>query len=142
MSTRFGSRTSERTLGGTGDGLKEGIPMATRAAPVESHEPRPARSSRWRVFGALLLVVLVLALVQVPYSASVMAERLKASDLLLGLWLVINTVLLPTALAAIASGVGIWLGDQVGLGAPLLHRWANGDKTARADVISAVLPSA
>ncbi len=104
-------------------------------------EEKPTRASNWKTFSALMLGVLVLALVQVPYAASVMAQQLTGRDQSLWLWIGVNTLLVPLILAAIATAVGLQLGDQVGLGAPLLRALLTGEKGAAARFRALILPS-
>lgn len=86
------------------------------------------RQTNWRVFAVLMLGAAIGALALVPYTLALLPTPPTGSPPLQ--LLILASVVQTLVLTAIAAGVGLWLGDRVGLGAPLLRDWLSGDPSA------------
>ncbi|MGI9148690.1 MAG: CPBP family glutamic-type intramembrane protease [Chloroflexota bacterium] len=101
-------------------------PSTGDAAP----QPRTYARFPWRVFGVLLLAACLGSLALLPYLATLLQPALGSLGRPLGPVLAVSLIQ-PVIVAALASAVGLRLGDSVGLGAPLLRDWLEGAPTAR-----------
>jgi hypothetical protein len=99
-------------------------------AAVVTTDVGPDRRLRWRVFGVLTACALVGLLAVLPYALELSP---LPTELPIPKWLVLVTGAVQNLLLfGGATGLGLWLGDKVGLGAPLLRGWLAGDaQTAR-----------
>ena len=98
----------------------------------------------WRVFAVLMAGALVGVVGILPYLLTLLDELPRSvEDALPSRW-----ILLPLqigqamVLVGAATGLGLWLGPKVGLGAPMLYGLVNGDREARAQLRALILPSA
>ncbi|HYS02312.1 MAG TPA: CPBP family intramembrane glutamic endopeptidase [Candidatus Eisenbacteria bacterium] len=113
---------------------------ATVSFPALATQPRAHHPFPWRVFGVLLLAALLGTVTLLPYLATLLGPTLAGRALPLELTLVLSLIQ-PLVLSAIAIGVGLRLGDSVGLGAPLLRDWLRGDPNAAQRLRALLLPS-
>ena len=88
------------------------------------------RRAHWRVFGVLMLGAVLGAVALLPYTLAVLSRPPAPPGPLPLALLVVASVVQTVVLTGIAAGLGLWLGDRVGLGAPLLRDWLGGDPTA------------
>ncbi|RME45947.1 MAG: hypothetical protein D6791_09505, partial [Chloroflexi bacterium] len=89
-----------------------------------------ARRLSWKAFGVLMAGALVGILGVIPYSLTLSGPL---PPLPIPLWpLLTRQVIQNLVLIAAATGLGLWLGGKVGLGAPLLRAWLAGDPEAPA----------
>lgn len=79
----------------------------------------------WKVFGVLMAGALVGSLAVLPYYFALM-EPPPSLPIPMWLLLIVGTVQ-NLVLFAAAIGLGLWLGNKVGLGAPTLRDWLAGD---------------
>ena len=87
------------------------------------------RRLTWKVFGVLMAGALVGLLAYLPYVLTLMGP-LPPLPIPLWLLLVVGTIQ-NLLLFAAATGLGLWLGGRVGLGAPVLRDWLAGDPQAQ-----------
>src|SRR6266851_3988312 len=113
---------------------------ATVSFPAPATQPRAHHPFPWRVFGVLLLAALFGTVTLLPYLGTLLGPTLAGRALPLELTLVLSLIQ-PLVLSAIAIGVGLRLGDSVGLGAPLLRDWLRGDPNAAQRLRALLLPS-
>ncbi len=113
---------------------------ATLSFPALATQPRAHHLFPWRVFGVLLLAALLGTVTLLPYLATLLGPTLAGRAPPLELTLVLSLIQ-PLVLSAIAIGVGLRLGDSVGLGAPLLRDWLRGDPNAAQRLRALLLPS-
>lgn len=101
---------------------------ATRESPqhVSREGPVPTGSRRvnWRVFGVLVVAALVGSATLVPYQLAF--AGLEFADVPLAALVV--SILLNGLIVSIAALVGLYLGDSVGLGAPIIENWISGNR--------------
>jgi membrane protease YdiL (CAAX protease family) len=105
------------------------------AIPVDSPElatlaaPRP--SVAWKLFLLLLGASIVGSIAILPFSATLLKQaKVPAFPPNLLPVVLAFSVVLETGISLVAISLGLWLGSQVGLGAPLLQRWLEGDREA------------
>lgn len=97
------------------------------------------RRLRWKVFDLLMGGALIGILGGIPYSLSLTGPP---PSLPIPLWLLlILQIFQNLALVAAATGLGLWLGEKVGLGAPLLQDWLAGESDALARFRALLLPA-
>lgn len=101
------------------------------------------RRLTWMTFWALMAAALVGMVAGLPYALTIQGPLLASvADELPPLW-----VLLPVQVAqglllvALATGLGLWLGPRVGLGAGLLRDLLAGRREARAELRALVVVS-
>ncbi len=98
-----------------------------------------ARRLSWKAFGVLMAGALVGILGVIPYSLTLSGPL---PPLPIPLWpLLTRQVIQNLVLIAAATGLGLWLGGKVGLGAPLLRAWLAGDPEAPARFRSLLVPA-
>jgi hypothetical protein len=97
------------------------------------------RTLKRRLFGVLMGGTLLGVLAYIPYNISLIGlpppEPIPPWLAML-IWLFQNLLMF-----AAAAGLGLWLGDKVGLGAPIIQAWLMGDRETSGRV-RAVLPRA
>jgi CAAX amino terminal protease family. len=84
---------------------------------------------KWRTFALLLASSIIVSLLVIPYSLSLTSiggQTRPAPPLLI----VMATILSTLFMSSIAIPIGLWLGEQIGLGAPVLEAWVSGDPGA------------
>jgi hypothetical protein len=85
----------------------------------------------WGVIGALMLLATLGSLAIIPFSRTLLRQALPPGFppqwLPLALAL---TFFLELVLSAVATLIGLWTGDRLGLGAPLLRDWLAGNRDA------------
>ena len=85
------------------------------------------RRLTWKVFGVLMAGALVGSLAIIPYT---MALR-QPPPLPVPFWLLLVVGTIQNLLLfAVVTGLGLWLGGKVGLGAPVLRGWLAGNPEA------------
>ncbi len=110
--------------------------MVSVSDPTES---QPAVSS-WKVFAVLMMGAFVGTLGLLPLVAVLLRDQAQLPDMPIALLLALSMIQ-PLVLAALASGLGLWLGGKIGLGAPLLAGLLAGSAEARDQLRAALLPS-
>src|SRR5712692_11514147 len=113
---------------------------ATVSFPALATQPHAHHPFPWRVFGVLLLAALLGIVTLLPYLATLLGPTLAGRAPPLELTLVLSLIQ-PLVLSAIAIGVGLRVGDSVGLGAPVLRDWLRGDPNAAQRLRALLLPS-
>lgn len=86
------------------------------------------RRPNWKLFGVLLAGALVGLLAVLPYYFT-LEEPPSVLPVPLWLLLILGTVQ-NLVLFAVATGLGLWLGGKVGMGAPVMRDWLAGDTDA------------
>ncbi len=89
---------------------------------------RDNRRLRWKSFGVLMIGALIGLLALVPYNISLVglpSVEIMPIWLSMLIWFVQSMLLFAGAI-----GLGLWLGDKVGLGVSELHSWLTGDLKA------------
>jgi hypothetical protein len=87
--------------------------------------PKPRRFN-WRIYGVLLALLIVGLIGVLPYTFTLQAPTLASVPLplpVLGLISVVQGTILYGLLAA----AGLFLANRIGLGAPILEGWLNGE---------------
>lgn len=108
--------------------------------PLEKESGWIDQTWSWKVFGVLLLAALVGAIGVIPYALALTPAIAPAGGPPLAV-LLVASVAQSLILAGLAITAGLWLGPRVGLGAPLLARWLEGDQEAAAQIQATALPS-
>jgi hypothetical protein len=88
---------------------------------------------RWRTFGLLLAASLITSFFVLPYSFTLTSSGKNTSSLITVrplLVMVVLTVISTLVTSGIAIAIGLWLGNQIGLGAPIIQAWVIGDPEA------------
>ena len=98
----------------------------------------------WKTFGVLMTGALVGVLGILPYALTLQGPLLRDLGVELPpLWLLMPVQALQTLLlVAGMTGLGLWLGAKVGLGAPLLTSLLAGDADAPARLRTLLVPAA
>ncbi len=100
--------------------------------------------SRWRLFGAFMLLAFVATLAITPYLAEFMSIGGTFAQFTpdqVAIILAISALLdrmLPTS---VAVGLGLWLAGKVGLDAPLIRAWAIGQRPAGLNLRRILVPA-
>lgn len=97
----------------------------------------------WRVFGVLMAGALLGVVGILPYALTLL-DNLPGSvqETLPSRWVLLPVqVVQSMVLFGAATALGLWLGPEVGLGAPLLHRLLAGDRDARSRLRALLAPS-
>jgi hypothetical protein len=82
-----------------------------------------------RTFGLLLGSSLIASLLLIPYNTAIITASAPPSRA--PLWLIVAVTLISTLfISSGAIAVGLSLGKQIGLGAPILQDWVAGDPNA------------
>jgi hypothetical protein len=84
------------------------------------------RRLSWKVFGVLMVGGVIGAIAIMPYALASSPKALEGLQIPIPLALSIS-VLQTVILVAITTGLGLWLGPRVNLGAPRLRQWLAGD---------------
>jgi hypothetical protein len=96
----------------------------------------------WFEFSILLFAAILGSLAILPYSLRLLKESKKKKPLKIPFWmLVLLSVLQNTILFAVATGIGLLIAHQIGLGAPLLEAMRVGglSQTVMATILSALI---
>src|SRR4051794_1255322 len=113
--------------------------MATVDTACRGEDVAASRRT-WGVAGALMLLATLGSLAIIPFSRSLLRQALPPGFppqwLPLALAL---TVFLELGLSTVATLIGLWAGDRVGLGAPLLRDWLAGDRDAGCRLRSSIV---
>jgi hypothetical protein len=117
------------------------VPVPVEDAWIAEVEPTSTDDSKvtWKLAGILTVAALVGSLLVVPFVRDLMLQTSMANipRSALPLVLVLSVVIeLFLSILAIAAGLG--LGQQVGLGAPCLRRWLEGDADAIRRIVRSV----
>ncbi len=97
------------------------------------------RRLTWKLFGVLMLGAVIGLLGVIPYSLSLSGPL---PPLPIPLWLLLILQIGENLLLfAAATGLGLWLGRKVGLGAPILRGWLAGEPDAPSRFRSLLLPT-
>ena len=99
---------------------------------------RPSRSSDWRLFAFLLALGLLGLISLIPYALATSGTETRDLPLPLGV-LVVLQLIQGTVLLAAAIGIGMRAGRALGLGAPILKGWLNGERVG--SHLKAALPA-
>lgn len=83
----------------------------------------------WKVFWILLAGCIFGVICVIPYSLTIQAESLKELPIPLHVLLPFQIVQ-NTALFAVAIIIGLYFAGKTGLGAPVIERWARGERAA------------
>jgi hypothetical protein len=105
--------------------------------------PGPAgtrRSEIWRMAAILMGMVVVAAVMGLPYLMEFVrttgAVPVERPDVLLAFLLIVNRLIL----SAVAIGLGLWLGNKIGLGAPVVKGLALREPGTLGRIRSILLP--
>lgn len=94
------------------------------------------RGFSWRTLGVILAVAAATSLLLIPFSLTLLG---RGDGPEIPLWmLVVATLVQGLVTAAIAGGLGLWLGPKVGLGAPDLRGMLHGEPGSGRRVLSAL----
>lgn len=99
----------------------------SEAVPATQSPSHSDRRLSWKVFGVLMLGGLIGSIAVMPYALASNPKALEGLPISVPLALTIS-VLQTVILVAIATGLGLWLGPRVNLGAPRLRQWLGGDR--------------
>ena len=88
----------------------------------------PKQAVKWRTFGLLLVLSLITSLFIIPYSTTLTSLGNNVPGPILPL--VVVTIISTFVFSSIAIAIGLWLGEQIGLGAPIIQAWMAGDPHA------------
>jgi hypothetical protein len=116
------------------------VQQSAQVNASNAHAPGSTRGVSRRAFVLLVLGGLVGAVALLPYALALNPPQLAPGGPPLPLLAV--SVAQTWVLVAGAAALGLWLGPQVGLGAPLLLQWLSGEPAAAHRVRATVLPSA
>jgi hypothetical protein len=117
------------------------VQQSAQVNASNAHAPGSTRGVSRRAFVLLVLGGLVGAVALLPYALALNPPQLAPGGPPLVLLLAVS-VAQTLVLVAGAAALGLWLGPQVGLGAPLLLQWLSGEPAAAHRVRATVLPSA
>jgi hypothetical protein len=110
--------------------------MEAQAHTATGGGEETGRRFSWRTLGLLLAVAAPTSLLVIPYSMTLLGQGDGPE---LPLWtLVVGTLIQGVVVAAIAAGLGLWLGPKVGLGAPDVRGMLHGEPGAGRRVLSAL----
>ncbi len=101
-------------------------------------------ASRWRMFGAFMLLAFVATLAIMPYLAEFLSLGGALAQLTpdqMTMVLALSALLDRMLPAAIAVGVGLWLACKVGLDAPLIRAWVTGLRPAGLSLRRILVPA-
>src|SRR3712207_714513 len=88
----------------------------------------PARPFNWRLFGVLLALIIVGLIGVIPYSLTLQAPILAQMPLPFPLpVLALISVVQGTIIYGLLAAAGLFLANRIGLGAPILEAWLNGE---------------
>lgn len=97
---------------------------------------KAGRRFSWRTLGVVLAAAAATSLLLIPFSMTLLGQG-DGSEI--PLWmLVVGTLIQGVVSAAIAGGLGLWLGPRVGLGAPDLRGMLHGEPGSGRRVLSAL----
>ncbi|MBI2954233.1 MAG: CPBP family intramembrane metalloprotease [Chloroflexi bacterium] len=105
--------------------------------PGDGDERKVSATGTWKVFGVLMLGALVGAVGILPYALALTGPSAVTITPLLLAASVAQTLIIT----AIATSVGLNLGERIGLGAPLLHALLAREKKAKGQLLALLLPS-
>jgi membrane protease YdiL (CAAX protease family) len=110
--------------------------MKMEAQTTTGNTEQVGRGFSWRTFGVIVATAAVASLLLIPFSTTL----LEPGDMPeIPLWmLAVATLIQGAATAAVAGGLGLWLGPKVGLGAPDLRNILHGEPGAGRRVLSAL----
>lgn len=126
---------SKRVPGGNEASEGGSAEMRAEAQTAIAIDVGAGRRFSWRTFGVILAVAAPAPLLLIPYSMTLLGQ---GDGLEMSLWaLVVGTLIQGFVVAALAAGLGLWLGPKVGLGAPDLQSVLHRDPGAGRRVLSA-----
>jgi membrane protease YdiL (CAAX protease family) len=88
----------------------------------------PARPFSWRLFGILLALIIIGLIGVLPYALTLQAPMLARVPLPFSLpVLALISVIQGTLIYGLLAAIGLLLANRIGLGAPILEAWLNGE---------------
>lgn len=99
----------------------------SEAIPATESTTHSDKRLSWMVFGVLMVGGLIGSIAIMPYALAANPQALEGIKLPIPVVLALS-VLQTVILVAITTGLGLWLGRRVNLGAPRLRQWLAGER--------------